>query len=113
MMMSKTIRRHFDHTLRRTLPPLKIQCLDNGLMVASCPVVATALAYRTGGRDDYAGQLTVHRAHEDVPALAVLAVVLGGGGLSGRLTHRLREPGVGIVGAGLDSGDSHDRKALR
>lgn len=40
----------------------------------------------------YAGHLTVPRNHPDLPALAVVGVVLGAGaGLSGRLPTRIRE----------------------
>lgn len=69
-----------------------------------------------GGADQaylYGGHLTVPRAHEDVPALAVLGVVLGAGaGLTGRFPDRIREK-EGLAyhvdvatysGAGLDPG---------
>ncbi len=61
----------------------------------------------------YGGHLSVPRAHEDVPALAVLGVVLGAGaGLTGRFPDRIREK-EGLAyhvdvatfsGAGLDPG---------
>ncbi len=61
----------------------------------------------------YAGHLTTPRNHLDVPALAVLGVVLGAGaGISGRLPKRIREK-EGLAynvdvsatsGAGLDPG---------
>lgn len=72
--------------------------------------------YNVGGADQahvYGGHLTVPRAHEDVPALAVLGVVLGAGaGLTGRFPDRIREK-EGLAyhvdvatcsGAGLDPG---------
>src|SRR5690554_5018761 len=48
-------------TLRRTLPPVEVSCLDNGLTVcvarsSRAPVVATALVYRVGTRDELHGQ---------------------------------------------------------
>lgn len=61
----------------------------------------------------FLGQLTVPRGHEALPALRLLAVILGaGGGLSGRLPNRVREQeGLAYVthvdtatGAGLDRG---------
>lgn len=40
----------------------------------------------------YAGHLTVDRAHSDMPALELVAVILGAGaGLSGRLPERIRD----------------------
>lgn len=61
----------------------------------------------------YLGHLTIPRTHPDMPALEVLAVLLGAGaGLSGRLPERLRErEGLAyqvdvatLVGGGLDPG---------
>ncbi|MCP4662166.1 MAG: insulinase family protein [bacterium] len=70
----------------------------------------------TAGNDQthlYAGHLTIPRNHLDVPALAVLGVVLGAGaGMSGRLPERIREKEAlayavdvsATAGAGLDPG---------
>jgi zinc protease len=61
----------------------------------------------------FLGKLTVPRGHEALPALRLLAVILGaGGGLSGRIPNRVREQeGLAYVthvdtaaGAGLDRG---------
>ncbi len=61
----------------------------------------------------FMGHLTVARSHPALPALRLLSVILGaGGGLSGRLPHRVRErEGLAYsthvdaaAGAGLDPG---------
>ncbi len=61
----------------------------------------------------YAGKLTVERAHPDIPALELLAVILGAGpGFTGRIPARVREvEGLAyhaevhtVAGAGLGPG---------
>lgn len=70
----------------------------------------------SGGTDQahlYLGHLTVHRLHDDHPALNLLGVVLGSGpGITGRIPTRIREQeGLAysahaetVAGAGVDPG---------